>query len=118
MTKKLTFTNATRWLNEIRQNVEPDCVVMLIGNKVDLCDRNNKKREVSYEEAKMFAAENKMLFYETSALCNFKINDCFEDLLQEIYNERRKVSNKPKQVYNNLIRLAANDKKITESRCC
>lgn len=118
VTKKLTFTDTQRWLNELRQYVEPECVVMLIGNKVDLVDRNNKKREVSYEEAKAFADQNKLLFYEASALSSYKVNECFEDLLQEIYNERRKVTNKQKMIYNNLIKLAAKDKKLSENKCC
>ncbi len=118
VTKKLTFTDAQRWLSELRQYVEPECVVMLVGNKVDLVDRNNKKREVSYEEAKVFADENKLMFYEASALSSFKVNDCFEDLLQEIYNERRKVTNKQKMVYNNIIKIAAKDQKIQENKCC
>lgn len=91
---------------------------MLIGNKVDLVDRNNKKREVSTDEARTFAEENKLMFYETSALSSFKVNECFEDLLQEIYNERRKVTNKQKMIYNNLIKLAAKDKKVMDSKCC
>ena len=61
MTKKLTFTDTQRWLNELKQYVEPDCVVMLIGNKVDLCDRNDKKREVPIEEAKNYAKENNLM---------------------------------------------------------
>jgi GTPase SAR1 family protein len=118
VTKKLTFTDAQRWLSELRQFVEPDCVVMLIGNKVDLVDKKDKKREVTYEEGKDFAAENKLMFYETSALSSFKVNECFEDLLQEIYNERRKVTNKQKIIYSNLIQLAAKDKKIADAKCC
>ncbi len=120
VTKKLTFTDTQRWLNELKQYVEPDCVVMLIGNKVDLCDRNDKKREVTYEEAKVFAKENNLMFFETSALSNVGVNECFEDLLQEIYNERRKVTNKQKMAYNNMIRLAARDKNglTSDSKCC
>lgn len=118
VSKKLTFTDAQKWLSELRQFVEPDCIVMLIGNKVDLVDKKDKKREVSYEEGKGFADENKLLFYETSALSSFKVNECFEDLLQEIYNERRKVTNRQKVMYNNLIQLAAQDKKVSENKCC
>jgi GTPase SAR1 family protein len=91
---------------------------MLVGNKVDMVDRNNKKREVTFEEAKLYADENKLMFYEASALSSFKVNDCFEDLLQEIYNERRKVTNKQKMIYNNLIKIAAKDKKVMDSKCC
>jgi GTPase SAR1 family protein len=110
--------NTQKWLSELRQYAEPECVVMLIGNKVDLIEKNNRKREVSIEEASFFASENKLMFFETSALSNIKVSECFEELLQEIYNERRKVTNKQKQIYNNLINLASKDKKILENKCC
>ena len=79
---------------ELKQFAEPDCVIMLIGNKLDLVNTNKGRRQVSFEEAKLFAEENKLVFYETSALSNLKVSECFEDLIQEIYNERRKVNNK------------------------
>lgn len=91
---------------------------MLVGNKFDLIEKNNRKREVTYEEAKAYAEENKLLFYETSALSSYKVNECFEDLLQEIYNERRKVTNVQKQIYTNIVKLATKDKKIENSKCC
>lgn len=118
VTKRSTFLNVQRWLSELRQFVEPDCVVMLVGNKVDLVDKNNKKREVSFDEARTFSDENNLMFFETSAFSSHKINEAFEDLLQEVYNQRRKVTNKQKQVYNNLIKLASKDKPVQESKCC
>ena len=118
VTKKFTFTDIQRWLTELRQYAEPDCIVMLVGNKFDLIERNNRKREVTYEEAKAFAEENKLLFYETSALSSYKVNDCFEDLLQDIYNERRKVTNVQKQMYSNVVKLADKNKIKEENKCC
>ena len=70
---------------------EKNCITYLIGNKIDLLDLNENNREVSIEEAQQFAKENGLKFYEASALTSVRINDCFEDLLQEIYNERRKI---------------------------
>ena len=70
---------------------EKNCITYLIGNKIDILDSDENKREVSVEEAQKFAKENGLKFYEASALTSVRINDCFEDLLQEIYNERRKI---------------------------
>ena len=91
---------------------------MLVGNKVDLVDRNNRKREVSYEEGKKFAEDNKLMFFETSAMSSYKVNESFEDLLQEIYNERRKVTNR-REVYSNVIKLGTGVMQTNEnSKCC
>jgi Rab family protein len=55
---------------------------MLVGNKVDLVEKNPKKREVSLEESRAFAEENRLLMCETSALTSYKVTQAFEDLLQ------------------------------------
>ena len=94
VTKRSTFEHATSWLQNIKEMAEKNCITYLVGNKVDLVDINEKNREVSIEEAQKYAKENGLKFYEASALTNVRINDCFEDLLQEIYNERRKIKGK------------------------
>lgn len=118
MTKKSTFFNCLKWLGEVKQYTKPNCVVMLIGNKIDLVERHDKKREVSFEEAKEFAKEQNILFYETSALSNLKVTECFEDLLQEIYNERRKVSRIQKNNSSGTIILNNINKKDYDKGCC
>ncbi len=116
VTKRSSFQNVQRWLVELKQYAEPECKIMLVGNKVDLVDRNNRKREVTYEEGKKFAEDNKLMFFETSAMSSYKVNDSFEDLLQEIYNERRKVTNR-REVYNNVIKLGGSKGKEI-GKCC
>ncbi len=36
ITRRETFNHLTRWLEEARQNGNPDMVIMLIGNKADM----------------------------------------------------------------------------------
>ena len=91
ITKRSSFDNIQSWLNDLRQLADKECIIALIGNKLDIVQNNEKKREVSKEEAKSFAYLNHLLFYETSAYNNEKINDIFEEILQNIYNERRKI---------------------------
>jgi len=43
ITRRDTFTHLTRWLEEVRQNGNPDMTIMLIGNKGDL----DARRQVS-----------------------------------------------------------------------
>ena len=47
VTNEKTFINAKRWMEELRDHAEPDIVIMLVGNKIDLCDRNPGARRVS-----------------------------------------------------------------------
>jgi Ras-related protein Rab-2A len=61
----------TRWLEEVRQNGNPDMVIMLIGNKCDL----DARRQVSTEEGERFAKENNLIFMETSAKTAFNVEE-------------------------------------------
>lgn len=54
----------------------------MIGNKIDLIDKNENKREVAYEEADNYAIGNNLNFYETSAFTNFHINEVFQELME------------------------------------
>ena len=94
VTKKASFEHVTNWLKNINEMAEKNCITYLIGNKRDLVENNENAREVSIEEAEKYAKENGLRFYEASALTNENVNNSFEDLLQEIYNERRKIKGK------------------------
>ena len=117
VTKRSTFADVMKWYSDLRNIAEKECIIALVGNKVDLLDRNNRRREVSYEEGKKLAEENNMLFYEASALTSVKVNDCFEDLLQEIYNERRKVGNLRASSNNHTLELHPSEED-NDSKCC
>ena len=117
VTKRSTFDDVMKWYSDLRNIAERECIIALVGNKVDLLDRNNRRREVSYEEGKKLAETNNMLFYEASALTSVKVNDCFEDLLQEIYNERRKVGNLRASSNSHTLELHPNEDE-NDSKCC
>lgn len=42
----------------MRHSAEPDIVVMLVGNKVDLVEQNPAAREVAYDTAAKYAQQN------------------------------------------------------------
>lgn len=82
ITRKETFNHLTRWLEEVRQNGNPDIMVMLIGNKADL----DSRRQVSTEEGERFAKENGLIFMETSAKTAFNVEQAFLQTSQMIYD--------------------------------
>eukprot|EP00914_Ancora_sagittata_P002733 GHVO01005856.1.p1 GENE.GHVO01005856.1~~GHVO01005856.1.p1 ORF type:complete len:235 (+),score=35.70 GHVO01005856.1:33-737(+) len=88
VTRKITFVNAAKWLEELRQNAEPDIVIMLVANKVDLVEEDASMREVPYETASAFAQRQGLFFSESSAVTTYNVKHIFEHLLQEIYNQR------------------------------
>ncbi|CAE7736422.1 RABA2A [Symbiodinium pilosum] len=92
VTKETTFKNCAKWMEELRQSAEPDIVIMLVGNKVDLADKDPSSRQVYYDAAQEFATQNGLLFFETSAVTDINVKEGFETLLQEIYDQGTRTS--------------------------
>ena len=86
ISKYETFVNAAKWLEEIRGCAEEDCVIFLVGNKVDLVDMNPGLRQVTSEMASQYAQEQGIFFEETSAVTNTRVGDVFEKLIHCNYS--------------------------------
>lgn len=60
------------WLRDMNQTItNPWLITVLIGNKADLANTDSitrQRREVSDSEARTFAENHKLLYYETSAV--------------------------------------------------
>lgn len=57
-TRKDTFRNVARWVEDIRNNGKKDAVLVLVGNKIDLV----QERMVSRNEALKLARDFDMLY--------------------------------------------------------
>ncbi|EER08226.1 Rab11b, putative [Perkinsus marinus ATCC 50983] len=88
VTRRNTFLNCSKWMEELRQNAEPDIVILLVGNKIDLVEKDSSTRQVTTEEATVFAKQSGLFFAEASAVSSVNVKFIFENLLQEIYNQR------------------------------
>lgn len=76
-----TFTNIQSWLQDCKDICPKDTILALVGNKIDLDD----KRQVSVSEAKEYAAENNMIFLETSAKSGKNIDELFNQCVKCVY---------------------------------
>lgn len=128
LSRKQTFQHVTDWLNDLRQIAEPDIVVILVGNKADLAQQDDNKREVTKEEAEEWAKRNGVMEYvETSAKSGENVEMAFMRVAERIYqniqagkydlNDRRSGVKGPGFVGNRQLRLAANANKSGNS-CC
>mmetsp|Transcript_56059 Transcript_56059/g.126692 ORF Transcript_56059/g.126692 Transcript_56059/m.126692 type:complete len:221 (-) Transcript_56059:134-796(-) len=95
VTRQATFQNCLKWLEELRQNAEPNIIIMLVGNKVDLVEKDPTARQVYYDAAVEFARQHKLFFKEASAVTSYNVKHIFEQLLQEVYNQASKTGGKP-----------------------
>lgn len=76
VTKRESFDNASKWIEQVREERGVDVVIALVGNKVDLED----ERQVSLEDGQAKADEAGALFSETSAKTGKTVKDLFKQL--------------------------------------
>jgi len=80
ITQHNTYESVSRWLSEVREHADANIIVMLVGNKSDL----RHLRSISTADATHFAAENGLMFIETSALDSSNVDVAFTNLLTEV----------------------------------
>lgn len=73
ITSMVSFKKAKEWVSELHENADQSVVIALVGNKADL----KENRKVSSSEAKEYADENGLLFYEVSAKTGSNIKEAF-----------------------------------------
>jgi Ras-related protein Rab-5C len=67
---------AKAWVKELQRQANPNIVIALVGNKLDLASA----REVSIGEASAYAQECNLLFLEASAKTGENVVDCFTNI--------------------------------------
>lgn len=76
VTNRSSYENVPQWLSDARQLAGKDVVVMLIGNKIDLAKANNS-RAIQHNEASLYAQQNGLLHFETSAATGEFVTEAF-----------------------------------------
>lgn len=88
--------NARSWLADVREHADPHLTCILVGNKLDLCSDESsdgaaaggkRKREVSVEEAELWAKEENLLFVEASAKSGENVEAAFERATRDILSK-------------------------------
>ena len=77
VTKKESFDQLDIWLQQLSNNIDSRVIIMLVGNKCDL-----PNREVPYNVAMMFAKERNMGYLEVSAKTGANIFNTFNCLIR------------------------------------
>ncbi|KAL1947822.1 hypothetical protein VTO73DRAFT_13546 [Trametes versicolor] len=96
VTSRQSFVNARSWLADVREHADPHLTCILVGNKLDLCSDESsdgaaaggkRKREVSVEEAELWAKEENLLFVEASAKSGENVEAAFERATRDILSK-------------------------------
>ena len=109
LTKPTSMAKAKHWVAELQRQASPGIVIALVGNKLDLCnesgagggagagdggdgsgvaddeeDLSGDTRKVSTTEAKTYAEEEGLLFFETSAKAGTNVSEVFTAIANAI----------------------------------
>ena len=100
LTKPTSLVKAKHWVAELQRQASPGIVIALVGNKLDLTgdsvpadedeqdadgeDNSGDARKVSTEEAKAYAEEESLLFFETSAKSGHNVSEVFTAIANSI----------------------------------
>jgi Ras-related protein Rab-5C len=82
LTKPASLIKAKHWVAELQRQALPGIVIALVGNKLDLCDGEDRK--ITTEEGLSYAEEEGLLFFETSAKTGSNVSEVFEGIASGI----------------------------------
>ncbi|PFH47000.1 hypothetical protein AMATHDRAFT_153189 [Amanita thiersii Skay4041] len=141
VTSRKSFLNARSWLADVREHADPHLTCILVGNKVDLCEGTDSdggthstsvlvssatpgrhRRQVTTEEAQVWAREEGLLFVEASAKSGLNVEEAFVqaacDILakirQGVFDDNRSPGVKLSQAANTNLTL----EQAGATRCC
>ncbi|PSR75814.1 ras family-domain-containing protein [Coniella lustricola] len=101
LTKPTSLIKAKHWVAELQRQASPGIVIALVGNKLDLTTagsadaagaahgedaeaNSGDARKVSTDEAKAYAEEESLLFFETSAKTGHNVAEVFTAIANAI----------------------------------
>ena len=79
VTSPKSFNSAKEYVKELRDKTNVK-VILFIGNKSDLLD----ERLVKYREARTYAEEEDLIFYETSAKLGINITEMLDKMIKKL----------------------------------
>ncbi|KAL2123941.1 hypothetical protein VTJ04DRAFT_306 [Mycothermus thermophilus] len=114
LTKPTSLIKAKHWVAELQRQASPGIVIALVGNKLDLTNDGagsgagaegagsdaaaedaGDARKVTTEEAKEYADEEGLLFFETSAKTGYNVTEVFTAIANAIPETSLKTARGP-----------------------
>ena len=85
ITDQSSFAKVEDWIRDVRNLAPTNCVLALVGNKLDL----EANRSVSTSEGKELAEKNGLLFFETSAATGQNVSELFNECVSTVYTHAK-----------------------------
>ena len=120
ITKMKTFLGAESWIKEAKENSPENSILILVGNKADLIE----KEEVHPKYPAELAQKNNMKLMLVSAKDGIGIDDLFKNAVKDVIQKKKKIINdeNKKRNENNdrnkSAKLSYNNSKNELNGCC
>ena len=114
VTKQNTFDALEGWLKDLKENNKLDIKKVLIGNKIDL----EEEREVKKEDAQEFAENIGCKYYEGSAKTGQNINEALDEIARITYLAMKDIKGKEEEEKDAVILEKGNKEKNKKKKCC
>ena len=82
ITNETSFEDVNKWYEQAQKESSKEVSIILVGNKCDL----ENERKVSKEKGEEKARALNCPFFETSALSKLKIDDIFNEMVNNIFD--------------------------------
>ncbi|XP_022912067.1 ras-related protein RabJ-like [Onthophagus taurus] len=114
ITQRDTFDHMKVWVTELKRNIDEPIFIYVVGNKIDL-----DNREVSYEEALQYSHSIDAKYFECSAKEDKGIEQIFLSLARDIImkstnNDAYKSLEKFESMDENVLLASASDQNATD----
>ena len=92
LTNHDTFLNVRDWIASVFKYKDRSIPMVLVGNKLDLCDSNSSEnaRQVETENAEELAASYDMAYFETSAKADLNVGELMQHIFKITYTYKKK----------------------------
>ncbi len=115
VTNANTFNNIKAWLSQIKEHANEKVKIVIVGNKID----SEETRQVSTEQGEALAKEYDLKFFETSAKNNIGVEQCFQFIVNEIYEQSEKTNDRRKSKADGIsLDGDGENKGIKKPNCC
>jgi small GTP-binding protein len=116
VSQKKSYDGLDIWLKDIRQHTEQDLPIFIAGNKNDL------KREVSSEEAQVFAVSNRTKYFtECSAKVGNNVKEIFFEAAKYLYKTYKQFQSQNKLPSSGRLKIGNDNNKVVDTKrkkCC
>ncbi|GFX42493.1 ras and EF-hand domain-containing protein [Trichonephila clavipes] len=110
VTSETTFRNVRNWMHNIQEGAQDSVLILLIGNKVDLCE-SETDRVIRTKDGVRLADEYGSLFFETSAKTGDSVCEAIEALASIL-------KTKEDEAMEQVLKLQEEEMEKKKRKCC